>query len=271
MIAICRRTRPDLVLTTGLAPLCAATLECLGGIGCTTVNYLTDDPWNPAHRAGWFLRALPNYSAVFSPRRSNLHDLINQGCARVIYLPFAYDSAIHFKPELQGTTVPLAQILFIGGGDADRVPFLAALLNAGIRVAIFGDYWDRFPALAQSWQGYADLETARQMSWTTPICLCLVRRSNRDGHTMRSFEIAAMGGCMLCEDTHEHREIFGPDGEAVLYFGSLREMVDRARWLLRNEVERQKMRRCVFERITKGRNAYRDRLQTILESTALEP
>ncbi len=37
---------------------------------------------------------------------------------------------------------------------------------------------------------------------------------------------------MLAEDTEEHREIFGPDGEAVLYFRTPREAGERALWLL---------------------------------------
>jgi spore maturation protein CgeB len=43
--------------------------------------------------------------------------------------------------------------------------------------------------------------------------------SSRDGHIKRSFEIAAVGGCMLAQDIDEHREIFGSEGEAVVYFG----------------------------------------------------
>jgi hypothetical protein len=35
---------------------------------------------------------------------------------------------------------------------------------------------------------------------------------------MRSFEIAAVGGCMLARDIDEHREIFGSEGEAAVYF-----------------------------------------------------
>jgi spore maturation protein CgeB len=240
-------------------------LERLKRIGLTTVSYLTDDPWNPAHRARWFLRALPKYSAVFSPRRSNLHDLAHHGCDRAIFLPFAYDPSIHFKSERRATAVPIPEILFIGAGDPDRVPYAMALLKTRIHLAIFGDYWGRYSPLAQSWKGYADLETARQMTCSTPVCLCLVRRANRDGHTMRSFEAAAMGACLLCEDTDEHREIFGRDGEAVLYFHSIHQMIDRAKWLLGHEAERSRMRELAFERVTKGRNTYRDRLDKILD------
>ena len=62
--------------------------------------------------------------------------------------------------------------------------------------------------------------------------LCLVRRANRDGQVMRSYEAAAIGSCMLVEDTPEHRELFGPDGEAVVYFETIDDMLRRLQLLL---------------------------------------
>jgi spore maturation protein CgeB len=44
------------------------------------VNYLTDDPFNPAHQASWFLDELPEYDRVFSTRHANMSDLQNAGC-----------------------------------------------------------------------------------------------------------------------------------------------------------------------------------------------
>jgi spore maturation protein CgeB len=100
------------------------------------------------------------------------------------------------------------------------------------------------------------------------VNLCLVRRANRDGHVMRSFEIAALGGCMLVEDTAEHRNIFGQDGEAVAYFQSAREAGERAKTLLTDPAERARLSASVFARVSAGRHTYRDRLLSMLEVTA---
>ncbi len=43
--------------------------------------FLTDDPWNPHVRPNGFLRALPEYTAVWTPRTSNLRQLCALGCA----------------------------------------------------------------------------------------------------------------------------------------------------------------------------------------------
>src|SRR4051794_7885885 len=47
--------RPDVLLATGLSPLRRQTLSEIGRRGVRRVNYLTDDPWNPAHHCRWFL------------------------------------------------------------------------------------------------------------------------------------------------------------------------------------------------------------------------
>ena len=52
---------------------------------------------------------------------------------------------------------------------------------------------------------------------------------------MRTFEVPAIGACMLTEDTEEHREIFGKEGDAVLYFRTMNEMVSQLRFLLDHE------------------------------------
>jgi spore maturation protein CgeB len=65
---------------------------------------------------------------------------------------------------------------------------------------------------------------------------------------------------MLVEDTEEHREIFGPDGESVVYFRSIPEMVEKAGRLLASPVERQRLAVAVHSRIMAGNHTYKDRL-----------
>ena len=74
---------------------------------------------------------------------------------------------------------------------------------------------------------------------------------------------------MLTEDTSEHREIFGPEGEAVLYFQSISEMVEKLRWLLNHETERKQLAHSAHQLIINGRNTYRDRLESMLKYTEL--
>lgn len=260
----CTQWQPRLVICTGIAPISREVLLALRKMGIAVFNYLTDDPWNPGRLASWFLEALRHYDHVFSPRQANLEDLRRHGCRAVSYLPFAYHEEIHLGSCEPGVTDEhWPDIVFVGGGDADRVPFLAALIEAKLDVRLYGGYWDRFPQTWRNACGLIDPRDARQATAHAKIALCLVRRANRDGHCMRSFEIPAMGGCMLAESTAEHRDILGEEGAAVLYFKDIPEMIGKARWLLDHPAERQRLRTAAYRLITSGGHTYRDRLRSM--------
>lgn len=267
LVEVCKTFSPRWLVCTGLVPVLRQTLDEISAQGIEAVNYLTDDPWNPAHRAPWIMKALPGYRKIFSVRRSNLEDLRRLGCADVGYLPFAYAPELHF-PEidpLRGENpLPGCDVAFVGGADRDRLPYIKALLQAGLKVGLYGGYWSRYRETRAHDYGMASPEKMRQAVGEAKINLCLVRKANRDGNAMRTFEIPAIGGCMLAEDTDEHRDIFGTEGERVLYFTTPEAMLDKARFLLAHEDERKKMARAAHLLITQGGHTYRDRLMTML-------
>lgn len=274
VVDLCRAVRPKRLLTTGIAPLSARALDAVRALGVELLNYLTDDPWNPAHRASWFLEALPRYDRIFTPRRANVPDLAGAGARDVRYLPFAYAPTIHFPEPPVGVEEHRrfdADIVFAGGADRDRLAPMEALSDAGLKVAVYGGYWDRARSLRSLWRGHADPSTLRKAVCAARVSLCLVRRANRDGHSMRTFEVPAMGGCVLAEDTAEHREIFGREGKAVLYFGSIVEMVEKARKLVDRADERDRLAGAAHKLIIGGRNTYRDRLSAMFGLDGLAP
>jgi spore maturation protein CgeB len=62
--------------------------------------------------------------------------------------------------------------------------------------------------------------------------------------------------------------LFGPEGEAVLYFGAPEEAAAKARALLADEAARLRLRMAARRRVVSGGNTYRDRLATMLASLA---
>jgi hypothetical protein len=259
--------RPALLIATGAAPLTRSALRRLRAIGIACFNYATDDPWNRAMRAPWHLRALPEYDAVFTPRLANLDCFRNIGVAAVHYLPFGYDDELFPGPAERPTALsraPGCDVLFVGGADRDRIAFMTQFLKSGLQVALVGGYWDRVPATRRYALGLQPPEALACLTAAARINLCLVRRANRDGHVMRSFEIAALGGVMLAEDTAEHRDLFGPDGEAVVYFRTPDEAAFRAHALLADAAERARLSAAVRRRVIAGRHTYRDRLDAML-------
>jgi hypothetical protein len=267
VLQIVRTFAPDVVLTTGLAPLDAPTLATIGELGSARLNFLTDDPWNPAHRAPWFQEALPQYDRVFTPRQANVADLRDAGVPAVSVLPFAYAPDVHF-PEAPATTADDSEVdvMVAGGADRDRVEVVAPLIQAGFTVALYGGYWDGFRETREAARGHLDAAGLRQATGAARISLGLVRQANRDGHAMRTYEVPAMRGCMIAADTDDHRALFGADGDAVAYFSRPSDAVEQVAALLRRADLRRDLAHRAHAIVTAGGNTYADRLQTLLQA-----
>lgn len=263
VLEIVSKEKINFVLVVGIAPLNEEVLKELEKRKVITVNYLTDDPFNPAHRANWFLKALPHYAHIATLRRGNQEDLQRHGCHNVFFLPFAYQPAVHYV-DIQENEKDCADVAFVGGADRDRLGYFEYLAAEGFSLALYGGYWGRHPDLKSFHRGFANSETARRAIRQAKVCLCLVREANRDDNSMRTFEVAAMGGCMLLQDTPYHREVFGADGEAVAYFSNRDEMVSKLRLLISDQALRDKMREKSLKIIQNGRHTYLDRFQQIL-------
>jgi spore maturation protein CgeB len=247
-----------------LVPLEAASLRKLRKIGITTINYSTDDPWNPHIASRWFQRSLPEYDVICTPRRANIGDFERLGCRDVRYLPFGYDERL-LAP---GAAALGYDVLFVGGADADRARFVRQFRRHGVPVTLVGGYWHRYRDLRSHALGMKSWAEVAALTRAAKISLCLVRRANRDGHVMRSLEIAACGGCMLAEDTADHRAFFGPDGETVRYFTGAEDAARRAHALLLDSVARQALAERLRLRILRGKHTYADRLASMLQAAS---
>lgn len=263
---ICLQFAPDVLLSTGGAPINAPTVRRLAAAGVRCLNFSTDDPWNTSSRSDWFFDALREYQVVFSPRTSSVAQLRELGGPLIEYLPFGYDADLYYPEQLEsGDLVGRAcDVLFVGGGDADRLPIIKHLLSERFDVGLYGANWERYPETRPFTRGCATPEEIRKATCAASVVLCLVRKANRDGHVMRSFEIAAAGACMLVEDTDEHRSIFGAEGECVLFFRTPEEMTTKLHCLLSNPAKRKSMGKAVHARIVDRRNSYLDRLVAML-------
>ncbi len=267
LLALADQNKVEVVLSVGISPPGREASKELRQRGIRLINYLTDDPWHSRLKATWFINALPEYDVVYTTKRALFGDLKKAGAPEVRFLPFAYDPELQYPAEHGSDQLNGPQsidIYFAGGGDSDRFPFLRALIQAGCKVAIHGGFWDRDPVIRNAWIGHANPEQLRNTTTVANVCLCLVRRANRDGHVMRTFEIAAMGRCILAEDTGEHREILGPEGECATYCLNESEMVEKAKWLLSHPDERNRLAKALHHRITTGKNTYLDRLQAMV-------
>lgn len=262
--------RPRWLLTTGTAPVLRKTLLEARRLGVKSINYSTDDPWNPRHASRWFFGALKEYDVVATPRANTIPDFRRLGVRRVAHVPFAYSAEAHRPTEGIVENLSEREIFFAGGCDDDRLPFFRAIVKAGLRPLLYGAYWERHADMRCFHRGFASLSDMATLYVQVPVSVCLVRRSNRDEHVMRTYEAAAMGACLAMEDTPAHRQLFGPDGKSVVYFSDPESLVNACQRLLADKALRQRLRGAAREAVVSGRNTYADRLDQML-TVASEP
>lgn len=263
-----RRFCPTIVLVVKGAWIAPQTLaEIKVSTGAVLLNYATDDPFNARSSTRDLLNNIPQYDLYVCTKRAIMDDVRKAGGRHVVFVPFGYEPTTHF-PESPATAEERlrfqSDVLFIGGADRDRYPILqrvAALPQ--INLHLYGGYWQRDPVLRPFYRGFAYGRDYRLALSGTRIALCLVRRANRDGHVMRTFEIPACRAFMLAERTEEHLSFFA-EGLEMACFGSDEELIEKIEYYLAHDMERLHIAQAGYRRVTTERYTYQDRLTEIL-------
>ncbi len=266
VVASLQRDPVDLLVATGMPPLDRSALQAIRATGARLANFSTDDPWNPGQRARWFLQSLSAWDHIFTPRAANVGDFQAAGCRAVHRLAFGYDDGLLGERAPVDLPARAWSVLFVGGGDRDRRDFFAGFRRQVPETLLVGSYWERWPETRDLAIGGRAPEEVVWLTRRAPVSLILVRRANRDGHVMRTFEAAAAGGCLVVEDTEDHRALFGADGEAVRYFRNADEAARVCRALIDDAEERRRLAAVARQRIAAGGHSYRDRLREIIRT-----
>jgi spore maturation protein CgeB len=269
LVATAKSLRPNVIIVVMGFHIVPETLEALKRqMRVLVVNYATDDPFNSRLSTSDLRASIPLYDVYASTKKGIMDDVRRAGCLSVHYVPFAYNPSLHF-PEGPATYEEkhrfVSDVAFIGEGDADRLPFFLNLTKKipDLNLALYGGMWDRHRVTRRYARGVVRGRDFRVALGSTKIAVNLIRRGNRDDHVMRTFEAPACGAFVLNERTPEHLTLLEENRDAA-YFGSEAELVDKVRYYLSRESERDRIRRSGYRKITSGGNTYKDRLNQIV-------
>ena len=261
--------QPQLVLVTGILPLAPEVFRAIHSYGGRIVNYLTDDPWNPIHRRRCFLRNLPRYDHIFSTKEALRKRLEEAGTAGTSWLPFAYDPTLHHPPVRQSTDG--ADVLFVGTGAAERLPWLQALNDLpGLRKRVHGNNWQRIPTPGWERRKAVVAEAYCEALASAKVVLGLLRQANGDLSTDRSYEIGAIGACGLYQDSPEHRALLPGYPEAG-FFKNPAELRERVRAVLNDPNLQNQLRQRGATALRRPENTYAARLGEMLSWAEATP
>lgn len=261
-----KEKQPDLVLFWRPTHIRPQTLRQLASVGVQTASYNNDDPFGPqAHGKvpwhhhflwHWYIKCLPLFNYNFFYRKINCAEAKAVGAKHAeVLLPY-------FLPWQDGP-VQLStaerqryetDVVFVGHYEPDgREKSILALVNAGIRVKVWGGrYWSR-PILGDLYDGLSPIVPAEGDEYGkalcgAKICLCFLSKLNRDTYTRRCFEIPACGKVMLAERTDDLMHFFKEDEEAC-FFSSPKELVGKAQWLINNPDIRERIAQAGMRRV----------------------
>jgi spore maturation protein CgeB len=262
-------TRPDVVLVVKGPYVRPNILRRLRRMGAVLVNFSTDDPFSPVAKFPHLRETIRDYDVYATPRTANLAQLKAHGARKTVVIPFGYKPTVHFVDEMAAPGVNSTDVVFIGGADADRIAFFRRVVAIwpGVRLDLYGNYWNRDAVLRRFWRGFAYGDLYRAATRRATAAINLVRQCNRDGHVMRSFEVPACGGCMVAERTPDHASFFD-DGREALFFDTPEELVHHARMLASDRGRRDAVVAAGHARVIRDRHTDRDRLETLLSACA---
>ncbi|ALG68714.1 CgeB family protein [Beggiatoa leptomitoformis] len=235
------------------------------------VSFSEDDMFARHNRCWFYTWGLKEYNIVFTTKSYNCqpNELPSLGAKKVVFIDKSYDAQTHY-PRILSTKEQQdlgGDVGFIGSYEKERAESLLFLAKNGIKVRIWGTgHW-------QTLQGQSESllienkplygENYLKGLAAFKINLCFLRKANRDLQTDRTMEIPACGGFMLAERTEEHLRLFEEDKEAV-YFSSESELLEKVRYYLSHETERQAIASAARVRCINSGYSHHERLKQML-------
>lgn len=252
----------------------------MNNAGIPIACYGTEAPYHGDHE-----RALaPFYTHWFTQERRSVRGFAETigDPTRAHYLPMAYNPLTHTPGAVEADKA--ADVVFVGGGYPERKAVLHGADWSGIDLRLFGTLWnvdlDQEVGKAPGASGGLYSQGAIPNSQTTAlhrsarISLNLHRLmttiesggridpSEAESLGPRAYEIPAVGGCMLCDDSRpELADVFG-DSVPTFRFGDSADLERQVRYLLTHPDARDRAQRAQHQAVQP--HSWTARAQTIL-------
>ncbi len=254
------------------------TLRAVKNLSPTTqiVSYTEDDMFRAHDRSLFYKWGLRHYDVVFTTQLYNVNEdeLPSLGARRVVYVDKVYDIHAHRPVPVSAEDVDAfgGDVTFIGSYERERAESMLYLAQNGIPVRVWGSDWRRFlkrhPNLIIEYRGLYGDDYLKGLC-ASRINLGFLRKKNRAMQTDRTMEIPACGAFMLAERTDEQLRLF-EEGKEAAYFGSNEELLEKVRYYLEHEDEREAIAAAGRQRCLTSDYSHHDRLKQMLAAVTGE-
>jgi spore maturation protein CgeB len=177
----------------------------------------------------------------------------------------------YYKPK---TAQKSYEVTFVGqkhgqmpNGKFVRAEIIDAIMDSGINIQIFGNYWDGYP----NWGGYLT-DFSKMVEIFNMSCICLNLSNPWHYNTMpqikgRHFEIPQTGSLQICTPADDLESYF-VDGEEIIIANSVEDLIDKIKYYLDNPGEREQIAGAGRQRMLKD-HQWEHRLVPIFEQVGV--
>jgi len=234
------------------------------------VTYHNDNPFvGLKNRFKWrhYLSSIRLADITLVYRPSNIKDARRWGGKNIHILP-PYYLTYRDRPCLNPCQRYSSDVIFIGHFEDDgRAETIDYLVNNGIDVGLYGTGWEKV-AKRYSWAGGKKIRMTRGNEYSrllsqAKIGLVFLSRANRDVWTRRCFEIPACGTLMMAPRTGELEDLFA-DGREAVYYDSEEDLLQKLKYYLVNDKERQQIAHAGRERCINDGHNQMGRTETLI-------
>ena len=267
LLALARRAKPEVVLVTGGDRIRKDTIEALKAAGVLTVLWTTDPPRGCMPH----LRVAPHYDRIFCQGSEFVELLRERGTDSARWLPVGCDPASHHPVEVTDEEVRLfgGDVVFVGSWYPERAALFERL--CAYDLAVWGPGWEMLPkdsAVRRHLRGaHTTPADWRKIYSASRIVLATHYHDPTGSYPVyqaspRVFEALACGAFVLCDRQRDVLALFR-DGEHLVCFSDGDDLVEKVRYYLAHEEERQAIARQGRAEVL-SRHTYVHRIETLL-------
>lgn len=203
----------------------------------------TDNPMIiPGLKSLKWLEGLAEFDTVFVPTKLFAPVMYQLGAKRVELYNFSYNSKVHFPGSVKMSN----SISYLGCWGPLQEMWLERVA-ASFPLRIYGWGWQHAARKSRSracWmkgEGIG-LEMGTAIS-SSKITFNMVRAEHGCPYSTKTLEIPACGGFMLTNWSEDQAAIF-EDGKECVFYNTMEEMIEKARYYMDNDAERERIRQA---------------------------
>jgi spore maturation protein CgeB len=196
--------------------------------------------------------SIKEYDAYLTWGKFLIPKIKNMGASNVALHPFAYDPELHYptEPTRLERQIYNSDIAIIGSWYKTREKFIKQLSDFDVK--IWGNSWHRAcDEIQERWSGrIAHMEEFSKICNSSKIILDILKPAMVQSHSLKSFEIPACKGFLVCNSGKELSEYYD-NGKDIVWFDDKMNLVDNLNYLIRSDGVRSRIVESGYQSVQK--------------------